>query len=150
MKKLYCFVYTSTAVSRFGRAELDALLEVARGRNAALGLTGLLLYANGRFMQYLEGPHDQLAEVVEAIKRDPRHGGLKELAFEPIDMREFADWRMAFFSPGVQAFATLSRARWFVRQKENELNVPDSDGRELLRQFWREHSGKGLAELGWS
>jgi hypothetical protein len=48
-------VYASTALQAFTKPELQALLQEIRPKNAELGITGLLLYKDGNFMQVLEG-----------------------------------------------------------------------------------------------
>jgi hypothetical protein len=102
MLPLFCIIYTSIATQPMGAHELDLLLVQAREHNAPAGVTGLLLYDNGQFMQYLEGPADGLSEVLARIRASSRHGGLVELMRDRISRREFPDWAMAFRSP--QAF----------------------------------------------
>jgi hypothetical protein len=61
--KLIQCIYASAAGRAFDTEELAQLLKVARDNNAKLGLTGMLLYAEGSFFQVLEGP----AQVVDAL-----------------------------------------------------------------------------------
>ena len=46
-------VYVSSATRPFQEAELQDLLLKARENNARLGVTGMLLYIGGNFMQLL-------------------------------------------------------------------------------------------------
>jgi hypothetical protein len=48
--------------------ELLTLLEVAREEIKRLGLTGMLLYQNGSFMQMLEAEKKTVLELFEKIK----------------------------------------------------------------------------------
>ena len=66
-------VYISKAARSLGHDDLERLLESARRRNIQEGITGVLLYADGSFMQYLEGPADALMRVYAIIKTDPLH-----------------------------------------------------------------------------
>ncbi|HSM42684.1 MAG TPA: BLUF domain-containing protein, partial [Afifellaceae bacterium] len=52
---MYCLVYVSAAHHLMGDDELTEILETSRARNAAAGITGMLLYKDGSFMQLLEG-----------------------------------------------------------------------------------------------
>jgi hypothetical protein len=52
---VFALVYVSSATKPFSPDELSELLAQARVDNAALGITGMLLYSNGNFMQVLEG-----------------------------------------------------------------------------------------------
>lgn len=48
-------VYMSAALWRPTRSDLVTLLAKARQNNSQLGVTGMLLYHDGSFMQVLEG-----------------------------------------------------------------------------------------------
>lgn len=65
--------YFSTATTPLDADELSELLERTRSRNASVGLTGLLLYADGSFVQTLEGPDAVVEETFARISGDPRH-----------------------------------------------------------------------------
>lgn len=68
-------VYVSSATTLFSQAELIALLESSRQKNAMAGLSGILLYHDGNFMQLLEGAESSVQSTYESIARDPRHQG---------------------------------------------------------------------------
>ena len=54
MSDVYQVLYLSAAARLFSDVELRALLADARARNEAAGLTGMLLYEDGHFLQTLE------------------------------------------------------------------------------------------------
>ena len=89
-------VYVSSAVELFSDAALNELLEKSRTNNSARGVTGLLLYKEGNFMQFLEGPKEQVLEVMNKVKADPRHRGVIVLLQEEHEGREFEEWSMGF------------------------------------------------------
>ncbi len=89
-------VYSSVAVRPFSPEGLLQLLTHSRARNRERDLTGLLLYRNGRFLQALEGPAEQVDALIEKIWVDRRHAGLRILMREEIAEREFPDWSMGF------------------------------------------------------
>ena len=93
---MYMLVYVSSAVDLFTDDELKKLLEKSRKNNSALGITGMLLYKEGNFMQFLEGPKQAVADLVTKIKADPRHRGVLLLLQEEHAHREFEQWAMAF------------------------------------------------------
>jgi hypothetical protein len=92
-------IYASRAVARFDTDALTALLEQSRARNGSLDVTGLLLFAQGSFLQVLEGPDAAVDEVYASIERDERHAGVRLLCREPIGERRFPDWTMGFETP---------------------------------------------------
>lgn len=64
--------------------------------NKALGVTGMLLYASGYFMQVLEGEPDSVADIYGRIAKDARHTDLAVLSNEPIAKRSFSQWNMGY------------------------------------------------------
>ena len=89
-------VYVSTSVKTFTNDDLFELLEKARKNNEELGITGMLLYKNGEFMQALEGDADSVHSLSAKIAKDPRHKEIQTIVDDPCKQREFADWSMGF------------------------------------------------------
>jgi hypothetical protein len=89
-------VYRSAAAAPLGREHLHHLLDQARTRNAAESLTGLLVYDQGRFVQWLEGPAANVERVWNSIQRDPRHAEIERLHTPWHPERLFPDWQMKF------------------------------------------------------
>ncbi len=69
-------VYASSASKAFTKPDLQALLQEIRPKNANLGVTGMLLYKDGNFMQALEGEQGILTGLVRIIQHDSRHQGM--------------------------------------------------------------------------
>lgn len=89
-------VYLSIARQPFSEQALVELLAVSRRNNARDGITGLLLYKGGEFIQVLEGPVDPVVALTEKLEHDPRHGQIQILLQSPLRQRQFADWSMGF------------------------------------------------------
>ena len=89
-------IYASSATKPFSEKDLLALLEISRRNNEPAGITGLLLYHDGNFMQVLEGEEPVVTATHARISKDPRHYGLLTLLQEPIEKRAFGDWSMGF------------------------------------------------------
>lgn len=95
---LVSIVYMSRAVVPFDDAALAELLREARLRNEALGVSGILLAKDGRFMQLLEGPAFSVDDRFSVIAKDRRHSEVKSLIREDIERRRFDGWSMAYHS----------------------------------------------------
>ena len=78
---------------------LLTILDDARSRNSALGVTGALLYLNGRFAQILEGEAAEVNQLMIDILRDDRHEFVRIIEVAPITGRRFASWGMAWVPP---------------------------------------------------
>ena len=86
-------LYASRAVDDSPRS-IDAILAQARIHNTACGLTGILCYGNGVFLQAIEGSRMAVNELYGHILKDPRHKDVALLHFEEIAERCFGGWTM--------------------------------------------------------
>lgn len=77
-------------------AEIERLLQTSRARNLRLGITGALLFNEGRFVQILEGEKAAVLDVMESIKRDSRHTDIEVLPPRCVPERTFSQWSMAY------------------------------------------------------
>ena len=95
---LFRVVYVSRSLlpEPAAEVELERILAQARRGNAALGITGALLFSGDCFAQALEGPPSSVEAVFEAIQRDPRHADVVVLEAAPVAAREFGAWSMAY------------------------------------------------------
>lgn len=89
-------VYASAAIEPFTTSELSELLVKARGKNTAIGVTGLLLYHKLSFFQILEGREENVDPLFELIGRDPRHDRMLLLSRTWEEERSFGEWSMGF------------------------------------------------------
>lgn len=94
-ERLWVMVYGSAGVGEMGDDELRGVLEASRRNNARLGVTGMLLYRGGNFLQVLEGEQDAVRALYERIRKDPRHSGCIQFLWQPSERRMFPAWTMA-------------------------------------------------------
>ncbi|MDM4766885.1 BLUF domain-containing protein [Pelomonas sp. SE-A7] len=87
-------LYASRAATPMGEAELASILKQSREHNPAEGLTGLLCYSDGIFIQVLEGGREAVNARYKHIVADARHKDVILLSYEEIAERHFAGWTM--------------------------------------------------------
>lgn len=93
---LLCLIYVSSGTARLTATEIEEILTKARRNNKSKGISGMLLYKEGNFLQVLEGPEKAVTDLLGSIRSDPRHTGMLVLHRERIRIRRFQDWAMAF------------------------------------------------------
>ena len=93
---MYFVLYLSSATKPMDDHELFELLEELREKNKKKGITGMLLYKGGNYMQFLEGEERVLKPLLERIKRDPRHKDITLLMEDETEQRVFKSWSMGF------------------------------------------------------
>jgi AraC-like DNA-binding protein len=119
-EQMYAIAYTSCAWHAMTQQDLDQILKGARVRNIELNVTGVLLYAGGCFIQYLEGFKRDLFEVIDSISSASQHHQISMGDLVPIHTRAYPDSPMAILasyetvlttalaSSELQQFLTLS------------------------------------------
>jgi superfamily II DNA or RNA helicase len=134
-------IYASAASRDFETDELADLLQAARENNARLGLTGMLLYAEGGFFQVLEGQPDVVEALYAKIERDRRHAQVTLVIKEPIPKRYFDDWTMGFYKVSREELAGMSGVNDFFGKDRAEISVDAGRAEKLLAAFregrWR-------------
>ncbi len=95
----YRIMYSSEAVPGLAAPELEGMLAESRIRNKAHGISGVLVFVDGAFLQILEGEKDDVLELMARIERDPRHHDIKVFSEQEVDERAFSSWSMAYLSP---------------------------------------------------
>ncbi|MGD0961733.1 MAG: BLUF domain-containing protein [Methylomonas sp.] len=100
-------IYISSASKRFSEDELVDLLSKSREKNTKLGVTGMLLYKDGNFLQVLEGEETAVMKLFGAIKANSNHQGVTILDKGELAERQFGDWSMGFRNLNDQAVQSI-------------------------------------------
>ena len=104
---MYRLVYTSRSAAELSAEDINMILSTARRRNAAEGITGLLLYQNRMILQVLEGDKAPVTACFARIQRDPRHRDVVVRMEGAVDTLFFTDWFMGYEEP--EALPALGR-----------------------------------------
>ena len=86
-------LYASRAVDT-SPAAIEAILAQSRQHNPPSGITGVLCYGGGVFLQAIEGGRTAVSALYGHIQRDPRHTDVELLHYEEITERRFGGWTM--------------------------------------------------------
>jgi hypothetical protein len=140
--ELIHLIYTSAPTKgEFSRADLNALLVVARKNNAAAKISGLLLYQNGSFFQILEGERESVETLFLKISGDKRHNRITKIIVEVIDRRNFGEWKMGFPDVSPLELATIPGLNDFFTQATSFHDLGEGRAKMLLSAFregrWR-------------
>ena len=92
-------LYASRAVDT-SPAAIEAILAQSRQHNPPSGITGVLCYGGGIFLQAIEGGRSAVSALYGHIQRDPRHTDVELLHYEEITERRFGGWTMGQVNMG--------------------------------------------------
>jgi hypothetical protein len=73
---------------------LLAIVRKSKANNPALGVTGVLCFSEGIFLQVLEGGRSSVNKLYNRIATDPRHTDVELMSYEEVGERRFAGWSM--------------------------------------------------------
>lgn len=87
-------IYVSRAAPGLKPDDLDRIHHSAINLNALDGITGLLVYNGTHFLQIVEGTPDAIDDLLERLRRDPRHNDLNVRDEAIVTSASFPDWSM--------------------------------------------------------
>ena len=83
-------MYASRATDAVDQDALVAILKRSKVHNPAVGITGVLCFSSGTFLQVLEGGRSAVSALYNRITTDPRHREVVLLSYVVIDERRVA------------------------------------------------------------
>ena len=137
-------IYTSVGTEPFSKEYIVDLLDKAKKKNAALGVTGMLLYDEGSFFQVLEGDPDAVSSLVKTIQKDERHDRVVKLILEPIEARDFSDWTMGYSDIKLDDLNQIEGMNDFFQSGSTFGDLDEGRTKKLLEGF---KSGKWRTSL---
>jgi hypothetical protein len=89
--------YVSSSRKGMALKEIEEMVEKAAKYNSDNGITGIMLFKGGIFLQLLEGEASKINTLFESkIKKDDRHSNIIEIFNIEARERMFEEWSMAF------------------------------------------------------
>ena len=128
---LFRAIYTSQPFG-FDEAILSGILMDARRANVRDGITGALICRADIYLQWLEGPEEQVRKAVDRIRRDDRHHDVKVHVAEQVPDRMFAEWAM-LHDPA---------ATWFWSQRDVANGAADRASPQEITDFFMRLRGE--------
>lgn len=138
---IFQLVYLSFASPVFNPDEdkgVHEILAVANEHNASIGISGMLLYKGGVFMQLLEGNKNVVLNLYGRIASDLRHEGLKVLVKQEVSDRLFGDWTMAskkMEKLNVESISEILPWQEILQMTTNRQQVPQEKIMEIFKKF---------------
>lgn len=87
-------VYVSARKITCTEQEIEKILEACKRNNHDKDITGVLLYSQTHFVQYLEGEYKKIIGLFDKIKEDNRHKNVVMITSGPLKDRLFPSWQM--------------------------------------------------------
>lgn len=91
-------IYASVARPGIGYDDFCRILASADAYNEKNGISGILCYSGGAFLQALEGDRAAINRLYNKIVKDERHTSTEILSCSPVTTRSFTEWSMKMIS----------------------------------------------------
>ena len=141
--ELVHLIYVSVATEHFKDDDLITLLELARTKNAATDVTGMLLYSERNFFQVLEGDAQVVDSLYKKISADERHSKVAKIIQEPISERAFGKWTMAYTGATREQLGAIEGLSDFFSEGTCLAEIDPGRSKKLLGAFakgrWRQN-----------
>ncbi len=72
----------------------ESIMAASRAHNVSQGITGILCYGGGIYLQAIEGGRSEVNSLYNHIITDPRHTDVVLLHYQEIRERRFSGWTM--------------------------------------------------------
>ena len=96
----YNVLYCSHATELMTGEKLLQIVETSQQNNPRRGITGLLVYGGGMFLQWLEGPRPAVEALMATLSTDARHETIVRLqVLDGLKERLYPSWVMRSVAP---------------------------------------------------
>lgn len=119
-------LYVSGASRPLSTDEIEKILAVSRRNNLRDGVTGMLLWADGVFIQILEGEAKTVRSVFQRIEADDRHKNVMVVLEQATEERLFTQWSMGF--KRLNAEMAADRKIFQISRAALEERIASDDG----------------------
>ncbi len=93
-------IYVSQMTSHVDHSEIKSILAASQRNNPPRGVSGLLMFNSGFFLQWLEGERRAVNERFARIAQDDRHTDPLLLDYQVVVSRQFSSWNMGYLGEG--------------------------------------------------
>lgn len=135
-------LYASRAVDTSADA-IDAILTQSRQSNPSCGITGILCYGGGIFLQAIEGGRMAVSDLYGHIQKDVRHKDVVLLHYQEISERRFGGWTMG--QVNMSRINTSILLKYAERPELDPYSVSGSVSLALLEELMATASIMGRA-----
>lgn len=137
---MYKIIYFSSAIKLLDEDQINLLLVKAHHYNFENGITGVLLYLEGDFLQVLEGKKADVVVLFDKIKKDSRHRLIITIFEQKISKRQFPEWTMGFHSSTYEKLRSIRGLEQL--EKRDLININDKTALNFLNKFIKSHKGE--------
>ena len=126
-------IYTSQMAEGCDVSAIHRIADSSRANNEECGITGVLCYDPGYFLQWIEGPRDAVNQLYGRIVNDPRHISATLLEYAEVDERCFTTWSMACVS--MRDVGTDTLRKYSARGAFDPFSMSTGSARGFLREL---------------
>lgn len=136
-------VYVSAATIEISEDDFNSIIRTLLKIIPSRGITGMILYSEGSFLQLIEGKRHEVDMVYERIREDYRHTNILKIYEESVDRRYFKEWCVAVANLPACKLEGIHGCSDFFRSGKTLRELEETTARKILNAFkdgkWRQH-----------
>lgn len=122
------------------KEEVDQILAASSTNNEKTGVTGMLLYRAGFFIQLLEGEQATVRALYAKIEQDSRHRESRVLLEFEDEARLFPRWYMGVITEAVDSSELFNVVKGLQKAKVDAFDDLSKKAATMLKDFSKKYS----------
>ncbi|MEL6426954.1 MAG: BLUF domain-containing protein [Pseudomonadota bacterium] len=144
---VYSLIYRSYARPPWiGERTLNDIARESNTFNASEGISGMLIFSDGVFIQVLEGHTVTILELTAKIAADRRNEKLRVLWHGNVDGRRFGQWAMGCFDFSDAARMAAPVPAEIFDRVGDDMHWTDENTEDLIR-FYQSNQIEGMEPI---
>lgn len=83
-------IYCSKAIATLANEDLGVIINIANTKSRSMGISSVLCFAHGHFIQLLEGNGERINELYTEISQKTQHSRIQLISFKVAEKNSFA------------------------------------------------------------
>lgn len=136
---IFHLLYVSNATSPLKQEEINHLLSKSSKNNKNVGVTGMLIYRMGFFIQLLEGEESSVRALYTKIEKDSRHRDSSIVLEFTDNARLFPQWYMGVISEALDANELFTMVKSLRQSKLDVIGDSAKQTVSILKTFSKKY-----------
>lgn len=135
-KKLHALIFVSSATEILSEESARYVVESERDNAKHKGLTGIVVFASGSVMRFMEGDRRTVLNEFEFAKQNYFHSAVIKIVDKSIEQRYFEDYPLSYFPINYAPYNSLNDFNDpAMKELLNECLRLDCSLMKILRKF---------------
>lgn len=119
--ELFSLSYISKKSELLDVQDINSIYEQSLNWNKINNITGMLIEYKNHFLQYIEGPPEEVHNLFSKIRKDSRHNNVEIFQYKEIKTRLFTSWNMLYKNLDQVSVAESENKNQYIRDRLDDI-----------------------------